>query len=183
MIQLKADCLIFQTSNGEHVPCSAEWVTLELMGDSAEIVDPALIENASAAVLHYFKHELNQYFVSVAEFARALETVLRSLGLKVSSSKSSEPQVAESDLRVLTHDAGKGFELFFFPTLREEMKRNLRHTPQVIRLRGLRGCVKQLSGSVRWNRRCEKLNDQIVEYLRECWDAERAGESCALVVV
>ena len=32
MIQLKTDCLIFQTNDGEQVPCSAEWVTLELMG-------------------------------------------------------------------------------------------------------------------------------------------------------
>ncbi len=182
MIQLKADCLIFQTSGGEQVPCSAEWVTLELMGDKAELLDPELVENASAAVLHYFKHELNQQFVSVGEFAQALETVLRGLGLKVCSEKY-EPHVAESDLRTLAHDAGKGCELFFFPTLREEMKRKLRQSPAVLRFRGLRGCVKQLSGSARWNRRCDKLNDQIVDYLRECWSSEEASESCALVVL
>ena len=181
MIQLKADCLIFETSGGQQVPCSAEWVTLELMGDAAELLDPEVVENASAAVLHYFKHELNQTFVSVAEFAQALETVLRGLGLKVVSS--SAPRVEESDLRLLAHDAGKGCELFFFPNLREEIKQKLRHSPQVVRFRGLRGCVKQLSGSMRWNRRCEKLNDQIVEYLRECWSSEKASERCALVVL
>src|ERR1017187_10368623 len=69
MIHLKSDCLIFQTNCGQQVPCSAEWVTLELIGDAASLVDPDLIRHASAAVLYYFKHELRRQFVSVAEFA------------------------------------------------------------------------------------------------------------------
>ena len=28
MIQLRSDCLIFQTGDGAQIPCSAEWVTL-----------------------------------------------------------------------------------------------------------------------------------------------------------
>src|SRR5271154_6515612 len=48
MIQLKPDCLIFQTSDGDQIPCSAEWVTLELMGEGASWIDPAIIHNASA---------------------------------------------------------------------------------------------------------------------------------------
>ena len=28
MIQLKPDCLIFQTSDGDQIPCSAEWNSL-----------------------------------------------------------------------------------------------------------------------------------------------------------
>src|SRR5271168_4434037 len=83
MIQLRPDCLIFQTSDGDQIPCSAEWVTLELMGDGAAWVDPQIVHNASAAVLHYFKHELNRDFVSVGEFAVALEKVLRGFGLSV----------------------------------------------------------------------------------------------------
>jgi len=77
--------LIFKTSEGEEIPCSAEWVTLELMGEAAVNVEPELIRNASAAVLHYFKDELNRTFVSISEFADALEKVLRGLGFQVSS--------------------------------------------------------------------------------------------------
>ena len=83
MIQLKSDCLIFHTTDGEQVPCSAEWVTLELMGEGADLIDPEIVRHASAAVLHYFKHELQRPFVSVGEFALALEKVLRSFGLSV----------------------------------------------------------------------------------------------------
>jgi len=185
MIQLRPDCLIFRTADGEQIPCSAELVTLELMGDAALHIDPEIIRNASAAVLHYFKHERQQDYVSVTEFAKALEKVLRGLGLSVCSAHEPEPansRVAESDLRQLAVAAGKGCELFFFPTLRDELKRKLNQSPRVVHFRGLRGCVKQLTGAERWSARCQTLNDQIVDYLRTCWSAESSNQFCALVV-
>jgi hypothetical protein len=190
MIQLKTDCLIFQTSDGEQVPCSAEWVTLELIGDGAQLVDPEVVRHASAAVLHYFKHELDRQFVSVAEFAAALEKVLRNFGLSVCADRetpanaATEQRVLDSNLQALATSAvAEGFELLFFPQLRQELRRQLRQAPQVVRFRGLRGCVKQLSGAPRWNRRCQNLNDQIVDFLRSCWQTETGSDSCALVVL
>ena len=130
MIQLKTDCLIFQTTDGEQVPCSAEWVTLELMGEGAQLVDPEVVRHASAAVLHYFKHELQRQFVSVAEFAAALEKVLRSFGLSVyadheaSANPAAEHRVLDSNLQALATSAvAEGFELLFFPQLRQELQR------------------------------------------------------------
>jgi hypothetical protein len=83
MIQLNPDCLVFQTADGDYIPCSAEFVTLELIGDAADLLDPELIQDASAAVLHYFKYELGRTHVSVGEFSMALEKVLRGFGLSV----------------------------------------------------------------------------------------------------
>ena len=189
MIQLRPDCLIFKTNDGDQIPCSAEWVSLELMGDNAFDIDPEVIRNAAAAVLHYFKYELDQEFVSVGEFAEALATALRGLGVDVSAcaTTTSPPpppagRVADSDLRKLAVEAGKGYELFFFPNLRDEIKRQLECSPKVLRFHGLRTCVKQLAGAHRWNRRCQSLTDQIVEFLRTCWSSEMASQSCALVV-
>ncbi len=190
MIQLKSDCLIFQTNDGEQVPCSAEWVTLELMGEGAQLVDPEVVRHASAAVLHYFKHELQRQFVSVAEFAAALEKVLRSFGLSVyadnetQASPDEERRVLDCNLQALATSAvAEGFELLFFPQLRQELQKQLQQGPQVLRFRGLRGCVKQLAGTPRWNQRCQNLNDQIVDFLRSCWETEHASHSCALVVL
>lgn len=189
MIQLKPDCLIFQTSDGDQIPCSAEWITLELMGDGAAWIDPVIVHNASAAVLHYFKHELSQDFVSVGEFAIALEKVLRGFGLSVYADNDAEDEpspekcVLDSNLQELASTAGKGFELLFFPNLREEVKNKMGQSPHVLRFHGLRECVKQLAGSERWTRRCQHLNDQIVDYLRSCWQTECASQSCALVVL
>ncbi|HWD19856.1 MAG TPA: hypothetical protein VHB20_11320 [Verrucomicrobiae bacterium] len=189
MIQLRADCLIFETSDGENVPCTADWVTLELLGEGADMIDPQIIHHASAAVLHYFKFELNRQHVSVGEFAAALEKVLRQFGLSVYADSGAimeppkPPQRAlVADLRVLAVGADKGYELFFFPQLREELKRHLEKSPEVLRFEGLRGCVKQLTGAQRWSRRCDRLADQIVEYLRQCWQSESNRAACSLVV-
>jgi hypothetical protein len=192
MIQLKTDCLIFQTQDGEQVPCSAEWVTLELMGEGADLVDPEVVRHASAAVLHYFKHELQRQSISVGEFAIALEKVLRSFGLSVyadhqpqsPSTVTAPPRVLESNLSDLACNASsEGFELLFFPQLRQELRRKLDQSPNVLRFHGLRDCVKRLAGADRWNGRCQNLNDQIVDFLRSCWETEPARRSCALLVL
>jgi len=191
MIQLKSDCLIFKTHDGTNVPCSVEWVTLELMGEGAELIDAEVVRHASAAVLHYFKHELHRQSVSVGEFAIALEKVLQSFGLSVYAdhqsdepAKSDSPRVLESNLNELAnHAANEGFELLFFPHLRQELKRQLDQSPNVLRFHGLRDCVKQLTGADRWNPRCQSLHDQIVDFLRSCWETEPARRSCALMVV
>ena len=82
MILLRSDCLVFKMNNGESVPCSAETLTIELLGDSAALVDPELIKHAAAAVLYYFKTDLDQTIVSVPDFSRALEKVLREVEMR-----------------------------------------------------------------------------------------------------
>jgi hypothetical protein len=92
--------------------------------------------------------------------------------------------VLESNLKDLASSAAsEGFELLFFPQLRQELKRNLDQSPHVLRFHNLRDCVKQLAGARRWSRRCQKLHDQIVDFLRSCWETEPARRSCALLVV
>ncbi len=185
MILLRPDCLAFETSNGESIPCSAAEVSIELMGEGIECLEKEVIQNAANAVLHYFKQELGRTSVTLAEFSLALEQSLASLGFKTKLTlpHSESRRVAEADLLQLAFQSGKGCELFFFLSLREALRRNLDLSPQVVRFRGLRVCVKQLTGAKRWSRRCQRLNDQIVEYLRTCLSAEKGNGTCSLVVL
>ena len=184
MIQLRSDCLVFETAAGHSIPCSAELVTIELIGETASLLDPEVIRNAAAAVLHYFKEELNRHTVSVAEFSQALEQVLRSFGLSISAADTgAEPMPAPGlDLRKLALDSGKSFELLFFPRLRDELRQQVVGSPRLVCCRGLRNCVKQLAGAQRWSGRCEILSDQIVAYLRHCLRADFSAGECSLVV-
>jgi len=190
MIQLRSDCLLFQTNDGEQVPCSAEWVTLELMGEGAALVDPELVRHASAAVLHYFKHELKRQFVSVSEFAIALEKVLRNFGLSVYADFESDVEapktsrILDSNLLALASSSDTaGIELLFFSQLRQELQKQMQQAPNIVRFHGLRDCVKHLAGAARWTPRCQSLHDQIVDFLRGCWQTESSRQSCALVVL
>ncbi len=184
MIQLRSDCLVFESPTGDLLPCSAEVMTVELLGAEANGLDPAMVKEAIAAVLHYFKAEQGRTFVTIKEFAAALERVLNALGVNARAVEVGGPPrfVEETDLRVLACSSGKAFELGFFPRLRAEVVSRLGPAPAVLCFRGLRGCVKQLTGALRWSPRCQQLNDQIVDYLRACLHSSHPAADCALVV-
>jgi hypothetical protein len=184
MIALAQDCLVFKLASGEHMPWSVEMVSEDLMGESARWFDPEFVRHAAGAVFHYFKHELGRQTISVAEFAEALEKVLR--GFKLEPEAGTAPArnsvVAESDLCRLARESGLGCELLFFPRLRQELRQQLQARPRVLRFSGLRSCVKQLAGSRRWSLRCQGLEERIVDYLRECLNAEPKPVDFALLV-
>jgi hypothetical protein len=184
MITLGSDCLLFEMVNGECVPLSAEMITIELTGEHSDHFDSHFVQHAASAVFHYFKHDLGRLTVTVGEFAGALESVLRGFGAQAVTSEKTQlrPDVIESDLQLLASESGHGCELFFFLRLRDEMRQNLQKSPGVLRLRGLRGCVKHLAGAQRWSHRCQALHDQIVEFIRESIRAEPRKSDCALVV-
>lgn len=182
MIQLNPDCLFFQTANGETIPCSVESLTVECLGEAAQILEPDMIKNAAAAVLHYFKVERGMESVPLGEFTLALEKVLRGLGFEVGYEDVPSTKVGEADLKQLACRSGKGCELFFFPLLKEEVNRNLQGAPGMLQFHGLRPCVKQLVGARRWSVRCQTLSDQIVEFLRSYVHASRSTAPCCLVI-
>jgi len=183
MIALQSDHLIFQLTNGESVPCSAEMITIEIVGNAEGMLDPGLLRHAAASVFHYFKTELERETVTVGEFAIALEKALHGLGLTLFADNSeARLQTLEADLGLIARESADSLELFFFPRLRNELRAKLRHAPRVLRFRGLRGCAKRLAGAQRWSPRCEKMQEQIVGYLRECLVAEPEQNECALVV-
>jgi hypothetical protein len=177
MIALRTDCLLFQLTNGESVPCSPEMITVEIVGEAQNTPDREMLRHAAASVFHYFKFELDRESVTVAEFSRALEKVLAHLGYTIHTNES-----GYADLLQLVREAGDSRELLFFPRLRDELRVQLRQSPRVVHFHGLRGCVKQLAGVRRWSHRCEELQDQIIAYLRECLSAEPEPAQCALVV-
>lgn len=183
MILLRPDCLVFKTSSGENIPCSAQQVTLELLGDAVNQMDEQIVQDAAHAVLHYFRTELDRTVVTIGEFAETLAKVLRSLGLEVQTSGAETgTRVVDSDLRPLAIGKDGVCELVFFQLLRAELRTRLEGAPQVVRFHGLRGCVKQMVGAQRWTQRCQEFSDQIVSYLRDCFTVEAGGSGCALVV-
>src|SRR5436190_19784141 len=83
MILLRPECLVFKRSSGENIPCSAQQVTLELLGDAVSHIDQLTVQNAAQAVLHYFLIVLERPVVTIGVFAVTLSNVQCSLGLDV----------------------------------------------------------------------------------------------------
>ena len=184
MIALASDCLVFRMAGGESVPFSADMISVEPTVGTAELFDSEFVRHATKAVFHYFKHELRRQTVSMGEFAMALEKVLHGFAAtaQAPAKTDSRPRVVESDLGRLAHESGEGCELFFFPRLRDELRKQLRQAPRVLRFRGLRRCVKRLLGARHWSLRCRDLEEHIVAFLRACLSAEAGQADLALVV-
>jgi hypothetical protein len=184
MIALLNNCLLFQLATGESVPCSVEMISVEIVSSQDRLLDPEALRHAAASVFHYFKVELMRETVTVGEFSIALEKVLRQLGFTLQGDVSAltTREIIESDLRIIACQSAESLELLFFPALRMEVRSQLRQSPKLLRFRGLRGCVKQLAGARRWSDRCDRLQEQIVGYLRECLSADREQAQCSLVV-
>ena len=184
MIALHNNCLVFQLLNGESVPCSADMISVEIVGEAGSLLEPETLRHAAASVFHYFKTELAREAVTVGEFSLALEKALRHLGYMIHAQDPGglPGKISDTDLVRLAGESGDSLELFFFPRLRAELRIQLRQSPRVVRFRGLRDCVKQIAGARRWSGRCEILEDQILSFLRECFTAEIAPSDCALVV-
>ncbi len=185
MIPLRPDCFTLTIPGGESIPCSANLINIHLLGEAANLLDPELIHNAARAVLHYFKVEQGKSWVSAHEFSRSLAMVLRGFGIHLDSGAAAvlERRISESDLHELAWESGHGFELAFFPRLRDELRQQLNRSPHLVRFKGLRPCVKQLAGARRWTGRCQRLSDQIVDYLRHCLSRDPDAKQCSLMVL
>lgn len=183
MIALSEHSLLVMRDSGESVPLSAEMIAVEISGGKVDCFDAELIGQAAAAVFHYFKHELGRQFVTANEFSDVLRTVLHGLGLQAGLVKPAVTETAEPQTEFDLHElAEEGGELFFFPRLREQLKRQLDAQPDSVRFSRLRPCVKRLTGAKRWSPRCSELEQRIVDYLRSCLSAEAGAGKASLVV-
>ena len=201
MIRLRQDCLVFKGQDGTATACSVHEVTVGLIDQTGEWLDEEMVHHASEAVLHYFKTEKGSSTVSMAEFCEALEKVLAGFGLNVqafeapASSNQIGPPPApqtptptaiskfhETDLGELARESSELWELLFYPRLRTVVRSSLTGTPVLLRFRGLRPCVKQLAGAKRWSRQCQTIQEQVLDFLRTCLNAEPHREGCLLVV-
>ena len=194
MIALRDDFLLVAQEGGHYIPCSVEHLTFELAGSAANQVDPEWMKQAAAGVLHYFKDELGQSHVTVAEFTTALSKVFQGLGMTAEVTTIAPP-VAEpegalappqvvwrGDLQAIAVESGELGELAFQKALLSQLTMALESSSQTVEFSGLRGCVKMITGRKHWCPECQKWSAWIVDMLRS-WMSEKAGHRHVSLVV
>ncbi len=199
MILLRPDYLVFELPSGDTVPCSATEVAAELVSEAEAPLDPQMLKNAAAAVVHYFRVELGRSAVRIEEFTLALKKALSGLGFEVTESVVPSSAIAstsaatpssyspmadpvgevltQTDLVRIESSAG---ELSFYPSLREDLRLRLLSSPRVLAYSGLRDCAKRLCASKRWTGRCQQVSDEIVDFLRACLRSQPEHADCLL---
>ena len=184
MIQLQSNCLVFRMSSGELLPCAAEEIAEELLGDAINLIEPQTIQEVLKAVVYYFREERNFSSVSIDQFSSALGKVLQGFGFDVvfDEDPNLDLHIEQTDLHLLASETeGQSLELFFFQRLRRQVLTNLRRSPNIIQFNGLKECVKQIVGAERWCGRCRVMRSQIVAYLRTCLDQD-SQHDCSLLI-
>ena len=76
-------------------------------------------------------------------------------------------------------EAGNGFELAFFKTLRIDLAELRAVGAEEINFTGLRESSLILRGAVQWNQHCQSLLSEIEEYLK-AWNREQPGRNLPL---
>jgi hypothetical protein len=211
MIALNNEFLLVEKEDGGFIPCSVEQLTFELAGGAADQIDPEWLKQAAAGVLHYFKNELGQTHVTVAEFASALARVFQGLGLtaevttepmlpvakskkssssfksKVGSPEAPAPvnpaaKVWRADLRKIAVEAGKLGELEFQRRLRALLDEAISTSPEAVEFSGLRGCVKQITGRKIWCPECRRWEAWLLDQIQTWFGEHATGRRVALLV-
>ena len=185
MITLASDCLLFELATGESIPYSADMVWVELSGDSGGMFDSEFVRHADEGGLPLLQTRAgppDRVRRGIRRGAGESAARLRPHG-RLRRTRRGHARACWSLICAgWRSESGQGCELVFFPRLRAELQPASRSEPAWCRFRGLRGCVKQLTGARRWSLRCQTLEGEIVDYLRECLSAEtRAGEFALLV--
>ncbi len=78
-------------------------------------------------------------------------------------------------------EAGNGFELAFFETLRVELSSLRQAGAEEIRFVGLKECAQILRGAAKWNHHCQCLLSEIEAFLR-AWDRDQPEDKRRLKV-
>jgi len=184
MIQVQPDCFWIQTDKGDLIPCTPDSIAVEVLSNESILLDAEVVKQAVHAILYYFQHDLGRNSITVSEFTQSLEEALKSVeGLAQMAECDAAKKVMEQlDIASLVHASNCGFELMFFNQLRQVMTEKLASKPHVVQCIRLREGIKTILGQNHWNRKCQQLSDQVVDFLRSLLKNHPAHPACALII-
>ncbi|MGB0420613.1 MAG: hypothetical protein ACPGL0_05530 [Limisphaerales bacterium] len=185
MIRLNPDCVVITCDQGDHLPCSVQTLTLQLLGEQAHWLDAEVFNDICGAVMAYLREEEGKATVPLHEFASVLEEVLVGFGLNLPSQGATDqlPRVEKTHvMEWMGEIQDAGLELILYQRLRAGLHRQIHSgRARILWVHGLRSCVKQHLGAQRWGRRCQQLHDQLISFIRQCFD-QTAGPGYSLVL-
>jgi hypothetical protein len=163
MIQQNQHSIYLELSNGEKVPLLAETVAGAFSKSPAlgTGVEPWQVEEMAHALIYYLRADLKRESISLDEFVVALS------GLTVvCACDGAGSSIVSADLFQLAQEAGGGFELGFFQSVERAIQGFRKRHARLVCFVGLQSCVKLLVGAKNWGRTCQRVNDDIVNFIR-----------------
>lgn len=168
MITIRDQLPLLRINRWEVVHYEESWV-LDLIQQAAAragLRDAWIAEDIARGIVIYFKERFAHNSISIEEFFGKIDGTLRAIGFaNVAGNLRRSAPPAHVSLSRVAEEAGSGYELLFFQLLGERLvEARRRGTTQVFCLE-LREAVTKLCAAKKWNRRCEELQAEILDYL------------------
>ena len=142
---------------------------------AAEREDFPFVADIRGGIVHYLETKCPLKLLLLEDLFDRMRKMLVKIGCEGIAEKLQPlaPPVTVSLVRAAV-DAGNGFELAFFETLRVELGELRAAGAEEIRFTGLRESSMVLRGAAKWNKHCEALLAEIRAFLRG-WDRDQPG--------
>lgn len=145
-----------------------DWLAdaLERAARAADRHDFPFLDEILRGVEEYLEQRCSLHLLPLAKLFERMRRMLETIGCDTIAAKLETvgPPVTIC-LAELAGHAGNGFELAFFERLRHELRELRQAGVEEVRFRGLRDCVMQLTGSTKWNPRCDELEAEVQAFV------------------
>lgn len=155
---------------------------LQRAARAAECEDFPFVEDIRSGIVKYLETKCPLKLLQLDDLYDRMRRMLVKIGCERIADKLEPlaPPVTVSLVRAAL-EAGNGFELAFFETLRAELADLRGAGAEEIRFTGLRESTLILRGTDKWNRHCENLHSEIEAFLRT-WDRDQRESGCEIAV-
>ena len=148
-------------------------VALERAALAADHQDFPFVEDIRGGIVKYLETKCPLKLLHLEDLFERMRKMLVKIGCERIAEKLQPlaPPVTVSLVRAAM-EAGNGFELAFFETLRFELNDLRAAGAEEIRFIGLRESAMLLRGAAKWNKQCEALLSEIRGFL-SAWDRDQ----------
>lgn len=142
---------------------------------AADLTDFPFVDEIRAGIVQYLETKCPLRLLHIDELFDRMRRMLVQIGC-VSIAEKLEPLAPPITVSLIraAMEAGNGFELAFFESLRNELQELRRAGAEEIRFTGLRESTLILRGTTKWDKHCEVLLREIQQFL-VAWDRDVKG--------
>ncbi len=186
MISLIGNRPALQVGRYQVIEYDTAWldVALKRAATAAEHEDFPFIPDIRSGIVQYLETKCPLKLLHLEDLFDRMRKMLIKIGCERIAEKLEPlaPPVTVSVVRAAI-EAGNGFELAFFETLRTELSELRMAGAEEIHFIGLRESSLILRGTAKWNKHCESLLCEIEAFLK-AWDSDnlKSGRQLRLCV-
>lgn len=171
MISLIGNRPALQIGRHQVIDYDTAWLTdaLRRAAQAAEREDFPFIEDIRSGIVQYLENRCPLRLLPLTDLFERVRRMLMTIGCETIADKL-EPLAPPLTVSLLpaAKDAGNGFELAFFESVRSEIEELRKMGAEEVRFTDLKESAQVIRGAEKWDKHCAQLEEEILGFLRAC---------------